>query len=385
MLFRFNIGRSRSGGLGLRVTPVYYMPYWRVVQARRHRLVCRPSERTFLHLLGISGMALFLLVFITWSAGFPWSADEEQKQAALALQGPERQAQIENVRKLTEELKKNLSPAKVAEIDRQQAKRQSELKNQLDGYSSGLRFIRAVDSIIHWFAFCALSAIVVLPLVGYPLQRVIVERTADDEFVIRKRGLWQSTHRWPLATFGQIVYTPEEEMANTYTIGWRWMVKLRVLPQVSLENGPSLVDDTEIAFYIDFVKHRPANDDPPPQSVKVLVKHLRRVTGIDTVARSTLGSDKWGFFGRRRRRTTTTTVTSEPEVTRRVYNSLNEVPEYLCDRARQMLEKARHGDSAVHQSVRITIRDSDGNEQTYHSLDDMPPEVRARYAPRRET
>ena len=380
MLFRFNIGKSRRGGLGLRVMPVYYMPYWRVAWAGRHRVVYRPSERTLLHLVGISGMALFVLAVITWSAGFP-SDDETQKQTVVAVQDPGVQEQIEKVRKLTEELKQNLPPGEVTEIERSSARRRSGLRQQLDEFRSWQRFMRGAGNSIHWFAFIVLSMVIVLPLVGYPLQRVIIERTKEGELVVRKGGVWPSTRRWPLGTFGQIVYTPEEESSGTghdsSTIGWRWMVKLCGSPQISIEQGLSLVDDVEIAFYIDFEEHLRANNVPPPRSVQVLVEHLCQLTGIDVVTRSEIGPEKRGIFGPRR--TTTTTVTSEPEVTRHVYGSLDEVPKHLREQAGQLVDKARDGKPAFQRSLRIAIRDSDGNEQVYHSLDEMPAELRARY------
>ena len=193
-------------------------------------------------------------------------------------------------------------------------------------------------------------------------------------------GLWPATRHWSLVPFGQIVYTPEEETAGTghssYAIGWRWMVKLVISSHDWHKQGPSLVDYPELAFYIDYQSHRPANDDPPPRSVVVLVQHLRRLTGIDTVARGELGRDERGFFGC----TTTTTIASEPEVTRGIYRTLDEVPEHLRDQAREMLNQSRDGEPDVRRSVHITVRDIDENERVYKSLDEMPSEVRDRYA-----
>lgn len=324
MLFRFSIGRSRSGGIGFRSTLIYYMPFWEVVCKERHKVEYRPTGETFVHLGKLSLMAIFVLGCLVWYSGFPWSA----------------------------------SPA--------------------DAASS---VFETIGSILYWLVFTALVAVAVLPIAGFPLQRLTLERTEEDQFVIRKRGLWPTTRSWPNEAFGQIIFAVEEETSRyrhvTTTIGWLWMVKLRVSPQFVMEHGPSLVDDPEIVFHIDRQKDRPTDLTRPPRSVRVLIKHLRRLTGIRQVGHTEIESEKRGFFGRRRKYVTRTT--SAPVVQKSVYHSADDAPEHLRGEVRRILERARSGDPASHRSLRVTIRDSDGNERTYTSLEEMPADVRRRY------
>jgi len=381
MLFRFNIGKSRAGGIGFRSTLIYYMPFWEATRKQRSRVVYRPTPRTFVHLAKTSLMALFLLGCVVWYGGLPWSSsesDEAPGQGAAAPPGP-----AARVAPLPDVLRRNLPPERLAQLDREEAQRQRENRVQRQLLRPPTTVFDTLGRAAHWVMFVGLAAVAVFPMAGYPLQRVTLERTDDDQLVIRKGGLRPSTRSWPVDAFGQIIYAVEEERMrvrhSSHTIGWLWMVKLQVSPQFVAEHGPSLVDDPEIVFHIDRQKQQPSDMDRPPRSVRVLIKHLRRLTGIRQVGHTELPSYEHGFFTRRRRSVTTTTSTSEPVVSNKFYRTPEEAPEHLRDDIRKLMAEAEANGTSEHRSVRVTFRDSDGNEQTYTSLDDMPPDVRRRY------
>jgi hypothetical protein len=59
----------------------------------------------------------------------------------------------------------------------------------------------------------------------------------------------------------------------------------------------------------------------------------------------------------------------------REYQSLDEVPEEYREKIRQAFQAAASGKGAN----AITVTDAEGKIQTYHSPDEMPPDVRALY------
>ncbi len=82
----------------------------------------------------------------------------------------------------------------------------------------------------------------------------------------------------------------------------------------------------------------------------------------------------------------TTTVIKEEKIvflnektgTRTVFNSFDELPPEI----KSKFEQAKEGKLLVFNSfdeLSFTVRSSEGNEETYHSLEEMPPDVRAIY------
>jgi hypothetical protein len=67
--------------------------------------------------------------------------------------------------------------------------------------------------------------------------------------------------------------------------------------------------------------------------------------------------------------------------TTRTFTSLDEMPEHLKAEAEQLMAQAGHtgaGEVGSHKQV-FRFSDSKGNEQVYHSLEEMPPEVREQF------
>jgi hypothetical protein len=431
MFFRFRIGKSKKGLLGVAQVPIYYVPFWRTTGSGPDYAVFRPSERTFLHLLKISLFAAVILAVITWYCGLPGSIrptaadDSRQAQPANNTQ-PANQAQphlfpaaagapqraganraagvppggggmdLERLKQSTavleRRLKEQMSDEEWRQFQREQAAKRKERdrqRSELDQHLARRRasgtWLSVVGRILHWIVWVALVAVAVLPLVAYPLQSVAIARSSENELVIRKRGFWTSIRRWPLENFGLITIRPEEETSQYRGVrrhhGWGWFVRLSTAPTFSERDRSSFVDKPGVEFYVHHQKEREIDMSDPPLDVSRFVKHLKRITGVDNVGKTAIGPESrpWSLFGRRRRTTTTSTIATEPVVTREEYHSLDEVPEHLrADVARLMAEQSET-EGAEGESIRVTVRDADGNQQTYTSLDELPPEVRSRY------
>jgi hypothetical protein len=156
------------------------------------------------------------------------------------------------------------------------------------------------------------------------------------------------------------------------------MVKLGASAETWIQEEPSLVDDTEVVFFIDYQKTQPSNDEPPPGSVSKLTAHLQRLTGIESVVRGEVSVDRSLLLGDRV--TQRYPMATKPKITRHFARSLDEIPAELRPTAEKMFkESSGKKGPVVRQSFSATVRDSDGNTTVYNSLDEMPPEMRARY------
>jgi hypothetical protein len=381
MLYQFNFGKSRWGGWRWRHIPVVYMPYWQSTKSTQDRVVYRPSSRTLGHLLGISGLALFLLAVVTWVVGFPWAPASDQGAQPKPVRSITAE-EIQKVQQFTEKLKQNLSPEARAELQRKSATREKQRQQQVQRNQAVRHTSHRVMHILYWIMYGSLCAVMILPLAAYPFEWVTIQRDGDD-LIVRKRGVWSVTRRWPLSDFGQIIcYVDAQSQRspnNASTIvGWRWMVKLAAPAETWIQEGPSLVDDPEVVFFIDYQKTQPANDAPAPGSVGKLVAHLQRLTGIKSVVRSEVWVDHSLFSGNRI--TQRYPMAAKPEITRHVAYSLDEIPVELRPAAEKIFQQsAEKKEPVVHQSFSATVRDSDGNTTVYNSLEEMPPQMRARY------
>ena|SRR5437870_262133 len=68
-----------------------------------------------------------------------------------------------------------------------------------------------------------------------------------------------------------------------------------------------------------------------------------------------------------------TEIVTEKNGERRVYHSLDEVPPEMRAKIEEFLTRETQGQA----SQTIKVRDLSGREQTYHSLEELPPEMRA--------
>ena len=68
-----------------------------------------------------------------------------------------------------------------------------------------------------------------------------------------------------------------------------------------------------------------------------------------------------------------TEIVTQKDGERRVYHSLEEVPPEMRAKIEEFLTREAGGQA----SQTIKVRDLSGREQTYHSLEELPPEMRA--------
>ena len=227
--------------------------------------------------------------------------------------------------------------------------------------------------------FGAIGVIVPLSVLW---NRTVVRRDHLGNLAVSSCGLFPRTRTWPIDSLDGITVVVQEEVSRgrhsvPRSLGWRWRVRLECKAAEASEPSPWLVE-----FSPCLEKTRPAEHIRPPEQAAVFVRWLAGVTGQRISGPSIVEYTGKGYTPHVVRRVS---KSGEPaSVNRQVYHSLDEMPPELRARAEQAMAQAREqgigpGEPFQATSQQITISDSNGNVQTYNSPDEMPPDVRGRY------
>ena len=276
MLFRFNIGGSGADGFEIDRVPQYYMPYWEKVGGDEERVVYRPTPRTLLYHLWLSFLAVFILFCAVFYSGWPWSTAKEVAREEARRETETQKVEFkQQLKPLMDELKGQLSPEKLAELERKQATDQKRRDADLAKLRSQRSVVDRFLWGIYWLFFCWLVWVAVMPIVTFPLKQVTFARSADDELIIRKRRFITRERRWPLWELGLLDYRVEEERASlrmtTYSVGWWWIARI-------IGEGRGTIE-----FYLERQKQRPTDLSSPPRSIKSFLKQMQQLTRVEEI------------------------------------------------------------------------------------------------------
>jgi hypothetical protein len=148
--------------------------------------------------------------------------------------------------------------------------------------------------------------------------------------------------------------------------------------QPNLSTG--IADELDVQFFIDFQRQRPDDPSRPPRRVQTFAESLSRITNVSDIAYAIPGEpfgrpEQYGWPVQRK----SVVVSSERATEKHSFRSLADVPEHLRGDVERLMDESRRTGRREIREFRVTIRDSNGNEVTYNALDEMPPDVRARY------
>jgi len=341
-------------------------------------ITCRPSLQTLARRLMLSLRPLMLLAVLFWQCGLPWQEPAQQRQMPAETVASLRELEREQ----TKQLQELLPPEKWRQFE--ETRREKQLQRQADltqGQERQNR-IRMLGAAAYWTATCGLIAIAVVPLLLIPVHRVAVARGPGNELVVRQRGLWPTRRSIPLQNIDRILVGPEEDVTRIRALrirnGWRWLVCLVGREQPDPSTG--IADELDVQFFIDFQRQRPDDPSRPPRRVQTFAESLSRITSVSDIAYAIPGEpfgrpEQYGWPVQRK----SVVVSSEPAIEKHSFRSLADVPEHLRGDVERLMDESRRTGRREIREFRVTIRDSNGNEVTYNALDEMPPDVRARY------
>lgn len=220
-------------------------------------------------------------------------------------------------------------------------------------------------------------------------NHVTLSRSRDDELVVRSFLLLPRTARWPLSAGGSICtlvmerygFNRHGRLTEHY---WEWIVELSLgaTPVPSLPAGPGLIfGEIGPRFQVYRERQQPALVGRAPEPVRILVKGLRSLTGFKAHPPQLLEGQR---VGRRRiaYRRSFQHVEEEPVIHR---SGQLGPGEQLPEEIRARMAEFRDRPSGVlpdgipfTASQTIVVTDESGQQRVYHSVDELPEEVRRR-------
>jgi hypothetical protein len=382
--FQIQFGKRRGGGFGVGLLPRYSIFDWRPSTTDEGGLLFRPSLRTVWRRLALTLIAAILLGMMWWSHGFPW------KQEPPAAPAPANQAELDAAaRELQADFERNMTPEQRRQFQQRLDRAQLERERRLAGQRAQLDWMDRAGRAVHWTVFEALLVLGLLPLLLAAWERVDLRNGPEGELIIRRRRFLTSERAWPRGSFGGIMCSAAERIHRTRRYetheGWFWVVRLLPRHEHGGLAAPQHLDDPVVEFDVGRQPDRPFSEHKPPKRVRTFLKHLCRMTELDpaSVQFGLVPEPVYqprGFWQRWPRvRKQTVTYTSAPVVESVEYRSLDEMPPEMRKKVQRMMKQGIPSEGIAQESVRITIRDADGNERTYTSLDEMPPDVRESY------
>lgn len=357
----------------------YDLSTWRLAFEDPTRAVFRPTLRTLPgRILYIFAAAvLFIPVYVVYQAVDSLPSRYDVRPTALSPQAQQFEAAAQEG---VEGLRRTMDPEEFRALEEQWARDRASREAKAADRERSIAALKRFAG----YAYAALGALLgllaVLPTLSLLWNRVTLERTVYNEFVIDSWHLRPRRRVIPLPALGMAILAAREHITfarrgRVYRHGWRWHVLLR--PK-SPDSIPPYAD-----FIVGRQKNRPQEGASPPAEVARFVEALRRLAGVEVAGPAVLDARvQRGLFSTR--------VTYSGQgaggpvagysVTRHAYRSLDEVPPELRPEVEQMMAQARATGTEQHfESTRFVVRDESGREQIYHSPDEMPPEVRTMY------
>ena len=219
-------------------------------------------------------------------------------------------------------------------------------------------------------ALGVLIGVALLPALSCLWSRIRLRHDLRGNLELFSWILVPRTRSLPLNSYAKLQFGAEEQRhkprrSPVEVIRWRWVV---VLAAKQDENGMCRV--RPLMFHLRDQKDRPREGGRPPEIVGALAEWLRTQGGFPAEGpriRPMEGGRMGGW--------TLSSGTGPVSMghTERTYHSLEEMPPELRQRVEGMMAQG----AGVHREQRFICRGNDGIEREYASLDEMPPEVRA--------
>ena len=359
----------------------YALADWYVAEQDPARIVYRPGAQVFLNRLAWTVLAALVIAAAHSVPSAGRGAPEPRAAQKVAVVEALRQSAED----LQASLRQNMSDEQwtkfQAELDQRDARRTKELAAD----EARLHTFRAIGQTVYWAVVGFFGSVGVLAPLSCLWNRIVIEREPAGDLSVTTRWLWPSRRAWPILDVGAIsIAVWEVTMAP---IGrpwrrrtqWRWVVQ----PTVGGSAEPE-APDRAVAFMMCRQPTRPIEGSPPPEPVQVFAEWLSGATGLPTINLPLPQYRTDGTGGSRRARRVTYTTEPVVQTSERTYTSIDQLPPEIRAKAERALAAARQRGKSLDQPIEIvseeiTIRDSTGRVRTYRSVDDMPAEDREIY------
>ena len=268
-------------------------------------------------------------------------------------------------------------------------------------FEQGVNF-KDPESIVMFSIIVLLAVVTLLSPLASAWNRLRIRRDARGDLIVATWNLLPRSRTFFLDEFTGIQYGAEEVRhyrrgGRTTAHYWQWYVRLTA----------SAPGNAQLSFFPYRQKDRPGAQPKPPDQVNTLIQWLQQASGFpvsgphiiekgayqrtqrmenrqddfsnltNTVSVSQHQSHAFSPLedmplpGNMKTRTYERVVKRDSSGNEQVFESGEPLPEDLMEKLQQY---AGGTDSQT-----FTYRENDGQERTYHSLDEMPPHVRAHF------
>ena len=233
-----------------------------------------------------------------------------------------------------------------------------------------------------WILSGIVAAIGILSPVSTLWQKMTLSRTPRGGLETREQRLLGSTREWPLEMFRNIAVIVQEHMVSFRgaPCGWGYLWRVGLVDQHGYWCVELQIDRTKIAPLQDRMSERTRECVEALQQITglhfggtpIIIEHggtPRAMNGLsDTMPRTTHLTERRGNI--------TEHVTTSTES--HTYQSLEEMPPEVRARVEGVMAQGRSSGAWTSVSEQITVTDENGT-RTYTSVEEMPPDVRAQY------
>ena len=363
----------------------YEFTDWNLYRSNENTLIYRPSVRTLMRRLVYTLVAGTLFVLVHYLG--------RQVPALLdpgyVRNDPQFQARQQELSRQAEELRQSARDSMTeeqrtaydAELERWQAEAEAQYVESSTGTWGERRQMVLLFRIAMWALSILLGAVATLPPLMALIEQFTVENDGRGNLAVTWRRFVTRTRACPVSDLGAMTITAGERVAQgrygTRGLGYRWIVSVE-----------SALTGLRFEFHPDHQKHTPINGRHLPERVETFVQGLSRMTGLQIPAPVILDYQTLtpAFIAGQG----VMSVRNKAEVTTHSY-SMDEIPQELRGHVDALLAQAKSNPGAmpaIHTFTHgtFTYRDPNGQEHTYTSLEEMPPDVRALFERiRRET
>lgn len=356
-----SLWRHVDGAWRIGQSSTFCLVDWQLSDNRR-TLTFTPTARV-VWWQGLALLVSILALTCLWmELGPPWTSMSAWNQRKHKPLNPDWQTQRDEAqRAMHEYIERNKNGrtaefAKRTQLERQQKQELSRAKHQQLG-----NVIAVLRQVILWPVSVLFLWIGgwfgLVGMLSFPFDRLTIRRAAeagDDVLVIRRRSLFRTRERrYSLASFDQLSWDVRRSSGRSSGTTWIGVLLSRLGTQ----------HDLKFALY--YQSGRSPDYNCPPIAIQNFLESMKRLTGLPIQNPQIQVTS--GFFTsritRRRRRTAD-------------FASLEELPSELRRQAHQLLSEPRSGKVRRVRKFEIEVQDADGQLRRYHSLDELPENLR---------
>ena len=343
---------------------------WNLYRDDETSLVYRPSVRTLLRRFTWTFVAAALLVGL--QAGYR-HVSSRMMFANSDAANPARVAEVydfeQRAVEMRESLRTTMTDSEWQEFEAQEAANRAKNQGEVDAIVAKRERLQEGIRYIVLALTALLAALAILPPLLALVEQITVARDVRGNFVVTRRRIVSRTAVCPLSTLTLFRVLARGPSAR----GYQWTVTTE-------SDAARAGTGDAFRFHVDRSKHAPILGQPLPDRVATFVDGMHRLTGLSHEGPVVL--DASTPHRSRFRVRANVNLNRGRAIRSQTFTNLDDIPpEFRADVEAMMSGSGSRSNPVIERRVmktqHITVKDADGNVQTYTSPEEMPPDMRA--------